>query len=88
MTTTARAAPALPPCPACGSTDAIRVVCGYPIDETVEAAERGELRLGGCLVGDESPDYECGGCGRSLPWLEGRADEDAQALVGRPDRHR
>lgn len=58
-----------PPCPRCGSTDAIRILYGYPAFEMFEAAERGEIRLGGCMVWPESPDYECRGCGTALPWV-------------------
>ena len=43
--------------------------------EMAEASERGEVRLGGCIVWDESPDFECGGCGSLLPWVA-RDDED------------
>jgi hypothetical protein len=42
-------------------------VYGYPTRETFEAAERGELALGGCVIDEESPDYECRGCGAPLP---------------------
>ena len=38
----------LPPCPRCGSVEAIRIVYGYPGPEMAEAEERGEIRLGGC----------------------------------------
>ena len=37
--------------------------------DMAEAEERGEIRLGGCLIGRESPDYECQGCGAALPWV-------------------
>jgi hypothetical protein len=59
-----------PPCPGCGSTDAVRIVYGYPDFELGEAERRGEVVLGGCLVGPESPDYECRGCGVALPWVD------------------
>jgi hypothetical protein len=58
-----------PPCPACASTDAVEIVYGYPSFELVEAERRGEIVLGGCLIGPESPDYECRGCGAALPWV-------------------
>ena len=58
----------LPPCPACGAVDAIRIECGYPSREMAEAEERGEIRLGGCVIGPESPDFECRRCGVALPW--------------------
>ena len=63
----------LPPCPKCGSTDAVEIIYGYPTDETGMAAERGEIVLGGCLVGMEDPDYQCRGCDSPLPWV--RPDE-------------
>jgi hypothetical protein len=57
------------PCPRCGSTDAVEIAYGYPSVEMAEAEERGAIVLGGCLVGPESPDYECRDCGAVLPWV-------------------
>jgi hypothetical protein len=59
----------LPGCPRCGSTGALRIAYGYPTPETFESAQRGEFALGGCIIGEESPDYECGSCGAALPWV-------------------
>ena len=66
----------MPPCPRCGATDAIEIVYGYPTAETFEAADRGEVALGGCVIGPEAPDYECRSCHAALPWIaqESRAD--------------
>jgi hypothetical protein len=61
-------------CPACGSGDAVRIAYGYPSLELGQAAERGEVVLGGCLVGPESPDYECRRCGAALPWVADHAE--------------
>lgn len=66
------AAAPTPPCPRCDSTEAVEIVYGYPTHETFEAAERGALRLGGCVIGPESPDYECGECDIPLPWVAPR----------------
>ena len=74
------APPKLPPCPACGSTDAIRIAYGYPTPETFEAADRGEVDLGGCVVGPESPDYECGNCHVPLPWVSDHHDLELTTL--------
>ena len=65
----------LPPCPRCGSTDAVEIVYGYPTAETFEAAERGEIVLGGCVIGPEAPDYECRACQAPLPWIFPRAED-------------
>jgi hypothetical protein len=65
MTTTT-----FPPCPACGSTDAVRIVYGFPNIDLGKAELRGELVLGGCVVGPESPVYECRRCQTPLPWGE------------------
>ena len=70
-------ATALPPCPRCSSTDARPILYGYPSSEMFEASERGEVQLGNCIVGDESPDFECGGCSSLLPWVAPRAQDDA-----------
>lgn len=63
------------PCPRCGSTDAIPIAYGYPARETFEAAERGEVHLGGCVIGPRSPEFACAACGTELPqttpgWLD------------------
>jgi len=64
MTTTSM----LPPCPACGAVEAIRIEYGLPTHEMAEAEERGAIRLGGCVIGPESPEFECRRCGVALPW--------------------
>ena len=53
---------------------------GYPTFEMGEAADRGEIRLGGCVIGPESPDYQCLRCNAQLPWVAvdtEPVDEDA-----------
>ena len=52
-------------CPKCGSSNVIPVVYGYPSPEGFAAAARGEIKLGGCVVGDY--DWSCGDCGRDFP---------------------
>ncbi len=59
----------VPSCPRCGATEALRIVYGLPTNEAVAAAERGEFRLGGCVIDEESAEFECGGCGVALPWV-------------------
>ena len=65
-----------PPCPACGAADPVPIVYGLPGLDLFEAAERGEVVLGGCLVGSESPEFECRGCGLALPWVDPVAAAD------------
>ena len=77
---TARAAR---PCPRCGSTDAVRILYGYPSADMGEAERRGEIVLGGCMVWRESPDYECRACRSALPWVAPIGDA-ADDLGGGP----
>ena len=58
----------LPACPRCGAREAVPVAYGYPGPEAAAAQERGELVLGGCMIGDESPEFICGHCHAPLPW--------------------
>ncbi len=51
-------------CPDCGRRSATPIGYGYPSHEMFEAAERGELVLGGCLVEPASPIWCCARCGR------------------------
>ena len=43
-------------CPRCGAR-AIPILRGLPSLEAFEAADRGEIALGGCVVTDEDPDF-------------------------------
>lgn len=52
-------------CPRCNAPDPIPIVYGYPTNQASEAAERGEIRLGGCMpIG---PKFECRACGHEWP---------------------
>jgi hypothetical protein len=64
-----------PLCPRCGSADVLRIVYGYPTPEAFEAADRGDIALGGCVIGEESPAYECRACHASLPWVRVTDDD-------------
>ncbi len=66
----------LPACPRCGSTRAIPITYGYPSVEGREAQRRGEVAWGGCMVGNESPQFICGQCEAPLPWSGDQADHD------------
>lgn len=56
------------PCPQCGSEDVVEIVYGYPTEETLERAEAGEVRLGGCVVGHCDPNRYCNNCGHEWFW--------------------
>jgi hypothetical protein len=49
-------------CPKCGSSNALKIVYGYPSGELMEAAGRGEVILGGCCVDDSNPAFCCKDC--------------------------
>ena len=51
-------------CPNCKSKNVIPIVYGYPSMDTVEMAERYEIKLGGCVVyaDREMPDLYCKDC--------------------------
>lgn len=48
-------------CPVCATT-MVPVVYGYPTGETFEAADRGAVVLGGCVVWDGRPELQCPRC--------------------------
>jgi hypothetical protein len=50
-------------CPKCGSLDVVPIMYGYPMPEAMEAAERGEIELGGCCVTADDPQKHCKACG-------------------------
>jgi transcription elongation factor Elf1 len=48
-------------CPQCGSQDVVPIVYGLPGPELMEAAARGEVMLGGCVLGLQN--RGCRACG-------------------------
>ena len=42
------------------------IIFGYPMAELREAAERGEVALGGCVVSGEDPTHRCAACGQDV----------------------
>lgn len=45
-------------CPRCGEP-MLPILYGYPSAETMDAAQRDEIALGGCVVGDDMPRWHC-----------------------------
>ena len=55
-------------CPHCGGK-VLRIQYGHPGPELFEAADRGEILLGGCILSPDSPDspdYACPTCGQAF----------------------
>lgn len=53
------------PCPRCGG-EPVPIAYGLPGAEMLAAAERGEIRLGGCVVFDGQPTGQCAACGAAV----------------------
>jgi predicted RNA-binding Zn-ribbon protein involved in translation (DUF1610 family) len=54
-------------CPRCGETvKPVPIAYGYPSAEMFEAAERGEIQLGGCVIGEDDPPFVCPACGQPI----------------------
>jgi hypothetical protein len=52
-----------PPCPKCGAESPMPILYGLPGPELGESAARGELVLGGCIIRDDNPEWQCRACG-------------------------
>ncbi|MEI2729157.1 MAG: hypothetical protein V9E85_08590 [Candidatus Nanopelagicales bacterium] len=52
-------------CPTCGKK-LVPVLYGYPDSEDFEEANRGEIVIGGCMVGDFDPVLACPRCDRAV----------------------
>ncbi|HVM41179.1 MAG TPA: hypothetical protein VM618_10430 [Acidimicrobiia bacterium] len=61
--------------PWCCGASMTPIVYGYPSDTMFEAAERGEIELGGCVVEDDLPMFRCATCGRTVGRLGDVRDE-------------
>jgi hypothetical protein len=59
-------------CPSCGSGQSVQIVYGLPSFRLFKASERGEVAIGGCIVGREGgdPDRQCRDCGHE--WVSAR----------------
>ena len=44
----------------------MEIAYGYPLPETMEMANRGEIALGGCCVSDSDPRKHCKACGEDF----------------------
>ena len=73
-------------CPRCRSRNVVRISYGYPAEETLECAKRGEIVLGGCTLRD--PMWYCRTCEyewpKERPWP---TDEERLAFRLRCERH-
>ena len=49
-------------CPQCGGK-VVNILYGEPSSEAFEKTDRGEIVLGGCIIYEDMPDYQCTGCG-------------------------
>ncbi|MEX1194954.1 MAG: hypothetical protein WED85_07850 [Dehalococcoidia bacterium] len=50
-------------CPKCGQKNTVvPIMYGMPSGEAMEEAERGDLMLAGCMVGDVDPQLNCRAC--------------------------
>jgi hypothetical protein len=49
-------------CPNCSSYEVVRIVYGYPGDELIEHAQKGEVVLGGCFIEPDNPTHKCIKC--------------------------
>ncbi len=50
-------------CPQCGSSSVDSIIYGEPNLELMEAAQRREVVLGGCVIRENSPKFVCKQCG-------------------------
>ena len=60
------------PCATCGEPlKRVRILYGLPTLEAEERETRGEVVLGGCLVGDDDARWACAACGAPVPIASG-----------------
>ena len=53
-------------CPKCKSKNIIPISYGYPSAKGMKKAEREEIKLGGCCVGKNDPQWYCKNCKREF----------------------
>lgn len=50
-------------CPSCKAKESVNIQYGMPSEEAFESSRRGEIALGGCIIGDNDPERRCLKCG-------------------------
>ena len=53
-----------PGCPDCGSDDVATIVYGHPDVSIMDDAQEGRIKLGGCCVTEDDPEWHCWKCAR------------------------
>jgi len=53
-------------CPVCQSKDVLPIVYGYPGPNLEEESFQGKVALGGRIIHDENPEWECPACKESF----------------------
>lgn len=66
-------------CFTCGSLDVAKIIYGYPTTEAFKEQEEGKIKLGGCVISEDSPQYHCNKCGES--WTVDEATDAAYNKV-------
>ena len=60
-------------CPKCKSKNVAWILWGYPNMNLIqEELDKGEITLGGCIITDNDPKWECNDCS----WRWGERDDD------------
>jgi Zn ribbon nucleic-acid-binding protein len=49
-------------CPKCNKKEAVEILYGYPTPETLQAWQKNEVELGGCIIGREIFNRKCINC--------------------------
>lgn len=66
-------------CPNCGSKDTLKIIYGYPSYALFLEAEAGKVKLGGCCLSIDSPEYFCKICKHE--WNRMQAIEAAYSKI-------
>ena len=67
-------------CPECRGNETVPIAYGMPGLDLAEAAERGELVLGGCCITGDDPRWHCNACGADF----GRPSQTPRRARERP----
>lgn len=61
--------------PRCCDKAMIPILYGMPGPEMLEEAERGEIKIGGCIIEGDAPTFRCTSCGRTTGRLDDGWDD-------------
>ena len=66
-------------CPKCLQTNVVPIKYGYPSEKMQLEYYDGKIKLGGCEMSEDNPNYHCNAC--NYQWQKGKRNEGHYSVI-------